>query len=703
MWEVMMDKTVVLIVDDIETNREILKSFWDAEEEYEMKEASNSEEAIQIMKDRKDIDLLLLDVFMPGMTGLELLSYMKKDERLKKIPVIINTQLREGGIEEQALALGADDFIFKPYNAGVVRKRVDNVIRKTLYERSRRDELTGVYNCEAFYYQTRKMLLQNAGRSYSMCYLNITRFKVINEIMGIEEGDRILIMIAEALKEACNGIGTYARITADHFACCIETAQLKPGTEFDVCFNQRVSALEESYHFQLECGIYTIQDIRTPISVMCDKAKIAITEFKGNFGRRIAYYDEKLGERIQKERELVADMEKGLRTGQFFVMLQPVYNAVNGEPTSAEALVRWNHPKKGIIPPIEFISLFERNGFIKNLDAFVWEEVCRLLAAQRENGETMLPISVNVSRVDLQETDIVDKLETLLYKYGLEKRMIKLEITETTYTENPREIAAVVSEFRKRGFEILMDDFGSGYSSLNILKELPVDILKIDMRFVDNFSFSKRAGNIIISIVRMIKLLNMGSVAEGVETKEQAEFLKNVGCDSLQGYYFSKPLSIEDYRKRLKEARRATDPSVPYKEVILTVDDVKMVRTSLMDCLGDTYQYYQAENGKEALEILKRSAGNINLVITDIVMPEMDGFELIKKMKENEIYSHIPVIVITANGERENEIKALSLGAVDVIIKPYDPTIVKHRVKNVLKLSEIEWLQMKMEVLGGST
>ncbi len=198
-----------------------------------------------------------------------------------------------------------------------------------------------------------------------------------------------------------------------------------------------------------------------------------------------------------------------------------------------------------------------------------------------------------------------------------------------------------------------MDDFGSGYSSLNMLKEMDIDTLKIDMQFMEELATSRRAGNILISIVRMAKLLNISTVAEGVETREQMEFLRNAGCDRIQGYYFSRPLSAEEYEKLMAEEALRRDEKKPYKKGVLLVDDVTMLRKSLIQALGDSYQYFEAANGKEALEVLNEYASKIGIIITDIFMPEMDGFELIQKLKQNSVFSHIPIIVITASEERE--------------------------------------------------
>ncbi|MDE6202568.1 MAG: EAL domain-containing protein, partial [Lachnospiraceae bacterium] len=363
-------------------------------------------------------------------------------------------------------------------------------------------------------------------------------------------------------------------------------------------------------------------------------------------------------------------------------------------PVSAEALVRWMHPEKGFISPGVFIPLFERSGLISKLDAYVWEEVCRVLAQFKKEGVPLCPVSVNASRIDFCESDLLHRINTLTEKYGLEKKLLKVEVTESAYTQNPQEIIKQVVDLRKEGYDVLMDDFGSGYSSLNTLRELPVNILKIDMKFMNQLEDSHRAASIVLCIVKMAKMLGMKTVAEGVETKNQVEFLRNIGCDSIQGYFFSRPIKPAQLQQMLEKYHENAGTEKEADKVgILVVDDQRMARMTLKDALGKDYRYFEASNGEQALEILHENAYAINLVITDVVMPRMDGITLLQEIKANPVFMGIPVVVVTASEGSADEVHALEMGATELIRKPFDFHVVKRRIKNALKIAENEWLK----------
>lgn len=692
----MKDQRVILIVSAAEENMAAVKKIWEDEPEYKLLQASSQVKAKAALAMNNDVDLIFLDSTGMEEDGIAFLKSTKKKGEYAHIPIIVGAQSGSNEWIEKALAEGAEDFVLRPYNMGLIRKRVSSAINRNLHDR---DPLTNLYTATVFYNQTKRLLLKNPDITYTMLYFNVKGFTLVNDFYGGEVGDSILKELAEMLREDVGKRGTYGRIIADNFVCCIPSVNGDEEVFLYHHIEDRLKTLRQKYHFNLECGIYRIEDRRMPVAKMCDRAKFALMDIKGSTGKRYAYYNTKTAETYRDEQRMIADMEWSLKEGQFFVMLQPIYDAVTERPVGAEALVRWKHPELGVVRPDIFIPLFEKNGFIRQLDWYVWEEVCKLLARLLGKGSTICPISVNVSRIDLYHPGVESVLECLMEKYHLPKSLLKLEITETAYTEKPQEIIRLVSKLRERGFELLMDDFGSGYSSLNMLKEMPIDTLKIDMKFMEELSTSQRAGNILISIVRMAKLLNMSTVAEGVETREQLEFLRNVGCDRIQGYYFSKPLTLDEYEALMEEEGRRENSGVIHKKGVLVIDDVRMLRKSMMGALGDSYCYFEAANGKEALQVLQEHAGAISIVITDIMMPEMDGFELIEAMKKNSVFSHIPIIVITASEERESEIKALKLGAMDVITKPYDPVIVSQRVKNVMQLSETEWLQMEMSLM----
>ena len=560
-------KSVILIVDDSKTNRAVLNGIF--KEKYEILEARDGLEALEVLKKRQDIALMLLDLNMPRMDGFQLLEFMQKSISLTRIPVVVNTQLDDKDNELRALQLGAIDFIQKPYNNEIVMHRVQNVIVKTEYERQKireemnekqistlryhleHDPLTGIYVREKFCEETKKMLFSNIEERYVLLRWDIERFKVINDQFGSEIGDSILKEIASILKKYLHGIGTYGRLKADNFVCCYPMKMIKPEKLME-CLENSFSALHLNYKISLYMGIYEVKDITIQVDQMCDRANLAINQIKGSSITYQATYDEILRGNMLEEQEMVSEMRQALAEEQFCIYLQPVYDVITNKPVSAEALVRWIHPRKGMISPGKFIPLFERNGFITMLDAYVWEETCKFLKENREKGIRSIPVSVNVSRMNLYDTKLVDKFIKLVDKYGIERENLHLEITESAYVDNPRKLLESMKSLQGAGFKILTDDFGSGYSSLNMIKDVPSDILKLDMEFIRGIGVSKRAESVIHSVIHMAKGLQMGLIAEGVETLEQLNFLRSKECENVQGFYYSKPLPINEFNKLIE-------------------------------------------------------------------------------------------------------------------------------------------------------
>lgn len=845
----MEQKLVMLIVDDFDINRAVLKSIF--KWEYEIIEAGDGKEALEIIHSGCKIDVILLDIIMPNMDGIELLSILKQEKNTDKIPVVVNTQMGEQENEIKCLELGADDFIVKPYNPQIIKRRVANLVQKYVLERQQmedalqetsdqldslidtvpggiailelseklmvkfyndglcrllgyrrgelnrifasgrtlfideqeenkfiaklreeaegvihtnhammkkdgeelwagisvkrlanqngkmefhavfldlteekeaqnkmlstmeelrlraeRDWLTGIYNRETFYEKLEEMIANNPNVEYVLELWNIDRFKVVNELFGSVTGDKVLIEFAEYLDKRMRHIGLYGRLDADRFAVCISKKELeKSWEEVQYILKNGFTVPEINYPIYLHLGLYQIEDKSLSANKMCDRARLAIQSVRWNYINRWAYYSDELKDSLLSEQELVNEMEKAISKNQFYVNYQPIFSARSNELVSAEALVRWRHPEKGIISPGDFIPLFEKNGFITKLDFYVWESVCRFLAENKKNGIQNVPISVNVSRINLYNKDLCKVMEGLLEKYGIEPKFLKLEITESAYTENPEQLLSAMAVLQNRGFKVLMDDFGSGYSSLNMLKDVPVDILKIDMKFIDNLDTSERACKILYNIIQMAHGLNMEIVAEGVENDNQFELLKRMGCDCIQGYYFSRPLGQREFVSNILKISKIYSGTTVIRDnyTILVADDVEMNRAVVAENLNDRYRVIQAENGLEALEILKTDVSGVDLVITDIMMPQMNGFELIDKIKNNDYLKNIPVIILSAMEETESEIKALALGAIDVIAKPFEPEVLRRRVENILQVSVNENTQAELHALRKST
>ena len=558
-------KPVMLIVDDVEINRVVLSQFF--QEEYTIVEAANGQDAMEVLA-AQSVSIVLLDLVMPVMDGFEVLAAMKRNDLYAQIPVIVVTARNDGSSEERAMEMGAADFIAKPYNPTIVRCRIKNVMARQenewrkvaqvaqneqLVEMHRfieKDALTGIDNRETFYRKTASLLQKNQDTAYNILFFDISCFKVINDMFHLDTGNLVLKTAAIYFQVLAGETGTCGRIESDHFALCLPASQADMDSIMEG-LDSTIQSLGISHNIAFYAGIYPVDNAFLPVDQMCDRANMALNNVKGSYLTRYSYYDKSMRERMFEEQMIVRDMEFALLERQFCVYLQPVCNLKADRIVAAEALVRWQHPTHGMIPPDRFISVFERNGFISRLDRFVWTEVCRFLQAQKQQTGSVIPVSVNVSRLHFYDPDMLDFLLGLLRTYALDPGMLRLEVDESAYTDNPHQMARCVRELRANGFVVLLDDFGSGYSSLNMLKDLPVDGIKLDRSFVREVGQSARAGTIMESIVAMVRKLAMGIVVEGVETKDQLAYLASIGCEDMQGYYFSRPLSEKEFAEFL--------------------------------------------------------------------------------------------------------------------------------------------------------
>lgn len=410
------------------------------------------------------------------------------------------------------------------------------------------DELTGIYNKQAFYAKTKEMLLDNPDKNFDLLRINIERFKVLNDLFGESTGDKLLRYIGKFLKEINLPLCVSGRLYADNFVVCYEAGKGDSRRMINT-----LQMVADSFAINnrtiLSFGLYRIDDKTLPVSVMCDRANMALWKAKGNFKNPYCEYDEKMRQKVLKEQKIINAMERAIQNKEFTLYLQPKYDIEKGTIIGAEALVRWISLENGFISPGDFIPVFENNGFVYEVDKFIWEESCRYLRKWLDEGREVHPISVNVSRIDLYDPKLVQHLVNLREKYQLPSQYLELEITESAYTEDPEQIITITRQLREAGFVILMDDFGTGYSSLNMLKDIQIDVLKLDMGFLKSSDYSAKGGNILTAILKMAESLKMQTIAEGVETKEQVEFLKSIGCRYVQGFYYSKPLPVGEFEK----------------------------------------------------------------------------------------------------------------------------------------------------------
>ncbi|MEG2243949.1 MAG: EAL domain-containing protein [Erysipelotrichaceae bacterium] len=607
-------KKTVLIVDDNQINRLILSKV--LTNHYHVLEAENGKVALDILSLQKDnIIAIMLDLMMPVMDGFEVLKRLRNDEQYVNLPIVVTTGSGNNDSEKQALSLGAWDFVTKPYDADIILFRLNNAIERSQYSALQRlkylseyDALTGIYNKTKFFDATRNMLDAFSNERFVFLRFDVDRFQLINSFFGTEEGDKLLIYICDNLAKdgkSCEK-ATYGRIESDVVAFC--TLYDKENIETIVRLAKKKLALFNlNYDIVPSIGLYVIDDRSISVEEMYNRATLAAKTCKGNYVGFYAYYNESMSAAINAEQEITNDMNSALEKGEFQIYIQPQYNIHTNLPCGGEALVRWFHPNKGLVLPSVFIPIFERNGFITKLDYYVWEQACKLLHHWIEQGKNPYPLSVNISRVNVYNPNLVEMLLGLVYRYQLEPSLLNLELTESAYTDSPIAMKKVMSQLQSNGFVVMMDDFGSGYSSLSLLKDIMIDVLKIDMRFLSVTEFPGRGENIIASIIRMAKWLKIPVIAEGAETIEQVDFLRSVGCDYVQGFYYALPMPAFEYEQLCDKLKNGVSLLMDQKTDYFDYDELFSLAPDMKMLFGSALQaaviYEFADNQIEPIRV----------------------------------------------------------------------------------------------------
>ena len=558
-------KRRILLVEDEPINRKILENI--INHDYEAIVARDGVEAIELIREHSDkLSLVLLDLMMPDMNGFEVLQFMKDDKVLKQIPIIVCTA--EKDCEVKCFQLGAADFITKPYtHPAVIKARIDRAIEyregRGLIHATQNDSLTGLLTHDFFMEYSHFRDLHYNNNNMDAIVLNINRFHLINELQGRRAGDDVLIKIADSIKRIAKENGGIAgRGGADEFLL-----YLPSGMEYSTMLKDIGSGLEDllnNSRVYLRMGIYKNVNKELSVEHRFDKARTACNSIRGSYNTHMAVYDEEMHEKETLNERLINDMVAGIKDHQFKIFYQPKY-AIQGERDSlysAEALVRWEHPELGLLRPDTFIPLFEDNGLIHKLDHYVWDEVSKQIGEWMVKYDLKIPVSVNVSRVDIGAPNLEEEIFTVVQNNWISPGMLNLEITESAYTENSEQIINVVKGLRDRGFAIEMDDFGTGYSSLNMITSLPIDILKLDMQFVKNIKEGNKEMKMVELMMDVARSLKVKVVAEGVETKEQYDLLKKAGCDVIQGFYFSMPCATGEFEKLIEKENKELEDEV---------------------------------------------------------------------------------------------------------------------------------------------
>ena len=559
-------RTSILIIDSHKEEITEIQSILG--EKFILYYSNNCTKGKDILVQHPEICILMMDITKNKKSGYKLINTIKSSENKYKISIIVITDIDDKSGQKHAVSLGVEDILTKPYNSILIKKIISNNLERiSLLEEKGKgyyndnkhiveiDEKIGIYNRNTFYREVRKVLSTYPERKYVIVRWDIDRFKIFNDTYGILEGDKLLSELGKKIIKAKNnpeikGLLVYGHLSADHFISLWDAEYLQID-KLSAYVKQKISEIIPYYNFSLSFGMYRIVDLNMDVAIMCDRALLALHSVKHNYHFHYAWFNDYMRQELIEEQEIIGDMHEALEKGQFVPYFQPQYNYENGALIGAEVLVRWNHPKSGLIYPDKFIPIFEKYGLIHSVDYYIWEKTCLLLQNWIQKGINIPHISVNISRRDLYLPNFSEILISLINKYNIPISMFHLEITESAYMENPNQLIDFVNELQKKGFHVEMDDFGNGYSSLNTLKDVAVDTLKLDTKFIANDETNKRGGSILSSIIRLANAIELPVIAEGVETKEQADYLKSIGCLFMQGYYFARPMTADNYEQLL--------------------------------------------------------------------------------------------------------------------------------------------------------
>ena len=446
----------------------------------------------------------------------------------------------------------------KRYSYIYIDERVDVIVgtREDITEFSEKDVLTGGYNRWGFIRTTERLLNEVPDRTkYAVLFFNVKNFKAVNELFGVESGDVVLQNIFRTLTHSKLSPVITARVESDHFVCLIEKKNLDFEELTSVCDNKFVKD-GKRMNLIIRCGIFYVEEKPMKILGMIDRAKLAKRYITDEYVQPYMVYDHSMQVAYIDKAKLAGELQEGIAKEQFRVYYQPVIDTKTGKIASAEALIRWIHPDKGFISPALFIPALEENGHISELDFYVLKKVWQFINDRCENNKFVVPISVNLSWMDFYDEIMMEKIlkEMDRFRENGREHMARFEITETSYAAIRENRSGILESLRIKNAKILLDDFGSGFSSFGMLQDYDFDILKIDMSFIRKIGENPKTKSIVHSIIGMAHEIGIKTVAEGVETEEQVSFLRQSGCDYIQGYYYSKPLPEEEFVEFLEKA-----------------------------------------------------------------------------------------------------------------------------------------------------
>ena len=539
----------VLIVDDEEINLDIMSMILDGN--FHVLKARDGKEALDILlSGEHKIDLVLLDVFMPY-DGREVLKVRQENQDLRRIPFIVCTSDKD--IEEECFHLGVNDFIKKPYeNPDIIVARVKRMIElyedRSILKEVEREKLTNLYNIEFFKKYSKQFDISFKNTPKDMVMVSINRYRLINELYGKKAVENILKRVAE---ELINFVtihnGLVGKESDSTFVIYCEHQE-----DYTDLLAKLVDSVKEvmgDINISFRAGVYPHVNPYLDKDIVIGRAKNTMRSLTSDYLTPIAIYSEENQAKTLYKEELINAFPQALKDEQFKLFFQPKYDIRGDNPrlTSAEVLIRWISSKFGFVSPGEFIPLFEENGLISKLDSYIMERAAKYMHSWKEKFGVYVPLSINLSRINIYRPNIVEEIINYVDSNNIPRDKFYIEITESAFVQDSKEVIPVIEKIKSSGFKVEIDDFGSGYSSFGSLVDLPFDVLKMDMQFIRSMDVNPKVKDVIKMIINLSKTMNAITVAEGVEYEGQYRFLKENGCDVVQGYYLSKPLSLEDF------------------------------------------------------------------------------------------------------------------------------------------------------------
>ena len=501
-----------------------------------------------IWANEKGCDLVGAEPDMLEHAGEKLLALFgdpgnASDTRLVERKAVIDGETRYFTLEEHQVEEGRRRLTGSYLEIRDITEEKQRVKRE-LYDATH-DRLTGLYTRDYLYQQISELRAEHPQTMYYILFIDVRNFKVVNDIFGSDFGDFALQCIADTLRVRFTGNGRFGRLAGDTFGACVPQEEFRPEKAEELLNNFTVRNEKAEYHVLIHVGVYPVMQEDTDVSVMFDRAHLSLSTIKDAYNTHIAFYDNEIRQKLLWNQGISGQLQNAIIKRQLCPYLQPIADT-SGRIVGAEALVRWIHPEHGFMAPYKFIPVFEENGMIVEVDRYMWRCACEILQRWAKEGRDLF-LSVNISPKDFYFVDVVETITALADEYGIDRAKLRVEITETVMMNDGENRMHILDEFRALGFIVEMDDFGSGYSSLNMLKDMPVDVLKIDMKFLEKTEDTKKAQIIVKNILNLTKELGIIALTEGVETRKQYHILAEMGCKLFQGYYFAKPMPAEEF------------------------------------------------------------------------------------------------------------------------------------------------------------